>query len=227
MRIGVIGGTGGMGKGFAMRWARNHHILIGSRDAARAADAAASYRREADAAYGGGWTSAITGGDNRTVAAESDVLILSIPYGGIDSTCAETLPHIGGDCIVVSPIVPMKRTGAGFEFIPMTDRAARTSHESVAAHMGGGSGRLVSAFHVISEKKLADPGIALDCDIFVCGDDKGAVDAVCSLVSEIGGLRPVRLGPGRLAYMAEIATPLLLNAMIRNGQIRNPGIKLV
>ena len=30
------------------------------------------------------------------------------------------------------------------------------------------------------------------------------------------GLRPIYLGPGELSYMAEISTPLLLNAMIRN-----------
>ena len=46
------------------------------------------------------------------------------------------------------------------------------------------------------------------------------------LISEIDGLRPLKLGPGSLAYMAEISTPLLLNAMIRN-KIRNPGIKIV
>ena len=36
MKVGIIGGTGGMGKGFALRWAQNHDIIIGSRDATRA-----------------------------------------------------------------------------------------------------------------------------------------------------------------------------------------------
>ncbi len=40
MKIGIIGGTGGMGKGFALRWSQNHDVIIGSRDAARAADSA-------------------------------------------------------------------------------------------------------------------------------------------------------------------------------------------
>jgi len=34
------------------------------------------------------------------------------------------------------------------------------------------------------------------------------------------------LGPGALAYLVEMSTLLLLNAMIRN-KMKNPGIKLV
>lgn len=60
----------------------------------------------------------------------------------------------------------------------------------------------------------------------MCGDDAGAVDAVCGLVGEIDGLRALRLGGGALAYMAEVATPMLLNAMIRN-KLKSPGIKIV
>ena len=225
MKVGIIGGTGGMGKGFALRWAAtpaNHSIMIGSRDGQRARDAAASYKKEVDAAHG---TDAdITGGDNVEVAKESDILILSIPYGNIDATCSAILPHIPDGCTVVSPIVPMEKTDVGFEFIPFRDNA-KTSHESVAAHMKD-AGRLVSAFHVISEKKLANPDVALNYDIFVCGDDNESVGVICDFISEIDGLRPIRIGPGKLAYMAEISTPLLLNVMIRN-KMKNPGIKMV
>lgn len=58
--------------------------------------------------------------------------------------------------------------------------------------------------------------MVLDYDIFVCGDDKEAIEIVNGLINEIKGLRPIYLGPGELSYMAEISTPLLLNAMIRN-----------
>lgn len=222
--VGIIGGTGGMGKGFAIRWAQNHPILVGSRDAARASEAAAAYQKEADSIYGGQACS-ITGDANPEVAGNSDILILSIPYGNIDATCPGIMPRVRDGCTVVSPIVPMEKTDAGFEFIPIK-REAKTSHESVAAHMGDGGKSLVSAFHVISEKKLANPAVTLDYDIFVCGDDERATAEICGFISEIEGLRPILLGPGKLAYMAEIATPLLLNAMIRN-KMRNPGIKLV
>ena len=86
--------------------------------------------------------------------------------------------------------------------------------------------KLVSAFHVISEKKLVNPTLSLDYDIFVAGDDKDSVEMVNGLINEIEGLRPIYLGPGVLAYLVEMSTPLLLNAMIRN-KMKNPGIKLV
>ena len=216
-----------MGKGFAMRWCREHPVMIGSRDAARAADTAATYQKEAQAAHAVSNIKPITGASNAEVAAASDILILSIPYGNIDAICSEVLPQIGDECIVVSPIVPMERTKIGFEFVPFRD-ATKTAHESVASHMRDekAAARLVSAFHVISEKKLANLEIKLDYDIFVCGDDEQATGEICSFISEIEGLRPILLGSGRLAYMAEIATPLLLNAAKQN-KLKNPGIKLV
>ena len=223
MKIGIIGGTGGMGKGFALRWCPGHDILIGSRDAGRAAVAAAEYAKLA-AEYHGEAAGTISGDENANVAARSDVLVLSIPYENIDAVCPGVLSAAAEECVIVSPIVPMEKTDSGFEFIPVA-QGKTPAHQMVAAHAKS-PGKVVSAFHVISEKKLANPRLDLNYDIFVCGDDPGAVGTVEGLVSEIAGLRPIRLGPARLAYMAEIATPLLLNAMIRNG-IRNPGIKIV
>lgn len=223
MRIGIIGGTGGMGRGFALRWCKNHDVIIGSRDAGRASAAASEYAGIAAGAFGG-IAGSITGADNASAAGQSDVLMLSIPYEMIGSVCPEVLPRAGDRCTVVSPIVPMVRTDAGFEFIPVA-RGGPFAHQAVAGHMADKS-RLVSAFHVISEKKLADPARELDYDIFVCGDGEGPVGVVSGLIGEIAGLRPVYLGPGSLAYLAEMATPLLLNAMVRN-KMRNPGIKLV
>lgn len=214
-----------MGRGFALRWCKNHEIIIGSRDAGRARAAALEYASAAESEFGDSAGSNITGDSNDGLAAAGpDVLVLSIPYEKIDSVCPSLLARVASTAIVVSPIVPMEKTAVGFEFVPFRD-GKESAHAAVAAHMRDPS-RLVSAFHVISEKKLADPGRTLDYDIFVCGDDASAVDTVCSLVSEIDGLRALRLGGAKLAYMAEAATPLLLNAMIRNG-LKNPGLKLV
>ena len=223
MKIGIIGGTGGMGKGFALRWCKSHEILIGSRDAQRAADSAKEYSDAATLAFGsiGG---KISGADNNTVAAQSDVLVLSIPYDNIDSVCSGLLGMIKDTCTVISPIVPMTKTDVGFEFIPLKE-GKPFSHQMVQKHMKN-KNKLVSAFHVISEKKLVDPNFTLDYDIFVCGDDKESIDTVNGLIGEISGLRPIFLGSGSLAYMAEIATPLLLNIMIKN-KMKNPGIKIL
>lgn len=223
MKIGIIGGTGGMGKGFALRWCKSHEILIGSRDAQRAADSAKEYSDAAILAFGsiGG---KISGADNNTVAAQSDVLVLSIPYDNIDSVCSGLLGTVKDSCTVISPIVPMTKTDVGFEFIPLKE-GKPFSHQMVQKHMKN-KNKLVSAFHVISEKKLVDPNFTLDYDIFVCGDDKESIDVVNGLINEIHGLRPIFLGSGALAYQAEIATPLLLNAMIKN-KLKNPGIKIL
>ncbi|MEK6821652.1 MAG: NADPH-dependent F420 reductase [Thermoproteota archaeon] len=223
MKIGIIGGTGGMGKGFALRWSQNHNVIVGSRDAARASESAKEYTNLAKESFGQ-INGTITGNDNVSVARDSDVLILSIPYENIDSVCSEILPVVKDSCVVVSPIVPMVKTDVGFEFIPIKENKP-FSYQLVLKYMKNKS-KLVSAFHVISEKKLVNPTMVLDYDIFVCGDDKESIEVVNGLINEIKGLRPIYLGPGELSYLAEISTPLLLNAMIRN-KIKNPGIKII
>jgi len=223
VKIGIIGGTGGMGKGFALRWSQNHDVIVGSRDAIRASDSAKEYTELAKEAFGQ-IKGTITGNDNLTVAKNCDVLILSIPYENIDSVCPEILSQVKDSCVVVSPIVPMVKTDVGFEFIPIKENKP-FSYQLVSKYMKNKS-KLVSAFHVISEKKLVNPTMVLDYDIFVCGDDTGSVEVVNGLINEIKGLRPIYLGPGALSYLAEISTPLLLNAMIRN-KIKNPGIKII
>ena len=223
MKIGIIGGTGGMGKGFALRWSRNHEVMIGSRDAERASSSAVEYTNLAKEAYGE-INGKITGNDNISVAKESQILILSIPYENIDSICSQILPEINDSCIVISPIVPMTKTDVGFECVAIKENKP-FSHQTVERHMKDKT-KLVSAFHVISEKKLINPTLTLDYDIFVAGDSKESTEVVNNLINEIEGLRPIYLGPGALAYLVEMSTPLLLNAMIRN-KMKNPGIKII
>mgnify|MGYP001234116019 FL=1 len=223
MKIGIIGGTGGMGKGFALRWSKNHEVMIGSRDVERASSSATEYTNLAKEAYGE-INGKITGNDNVSVAKESQVLVLSIPYDNIDAICSQILSEINDDCVVISPIVPMTKTDVGFECVAIKENKP-FSHQTVEKHMKDKT-KLVSAFHVISEKKLVNPTLSLDYDIFVAGDDKESVQVVNDLINEIEGLRPIYLGPGALAYLVEMSTPLLLNAMIRN-KMKNPGIKII
>jgi hypothetical protein len=223
MKIGIIGGTGGMGKGFALRWCENHDVVIGSREAVKAEEAAKEYAELAQKEYNS-IKGKITGKDNISVAKESDVLILSIPYENIDTICSQLLPNVRDDCIVISPIVPLTKTDAGFEFISFKDKKP-SAFELVQKHMKNKS-KLVSAFHTVSEKKLIDIKLVLDSDIFVCGDAEDSINIVRQLITEIKNLRPILLGPGSLSYLAEVATPILLNAMIKN-KMKNPGIKII
>ena len=63
----------------------------------------------------------IRGRDNKSISKESDVLILSIPYENIESTCIEISNIINDNCIVISPIVPMGRNESGFYYIPFQE----------------------------------------------------------------------------------------------------------
>jgi hypothetical protein len=223
MRIGVVGGTGGMGEGFALRWCKKHDVIVGSRDAQKAREAADNYSKAAKQAYGS-VSGSITGDDNIALGKDVDVLILSIPYEFIGDTCGRLAGKIRDACVVVSPIVPMTRTDAGFVYIPI-EQGKKQAAEMVADKLPPRR-RVVSAFHTISEVKLKNVGQDLDADTFICGDDQGAVAKLTELVSEISGLRAIYLGPLSLTYQAEILTPMLLNAAKRN-KMKNPGVKLI
>jgi 8-hydroxy-5-deazaflavin:NADPH oxidoreductase len=223
MKIGIAGGTGGMGEGFALRWCQKHDVIVGSREAQKAREAAENYTRTVKETYGniGG---SISGTDNISFADDIDVLILSIPYEFIEDTCGKLAGKLREDCIVVSPIVPMSRTEVGFVYIPL-EQGKKQAAEMVADKLPPRA-RIVSAFHTISESKLKKLNLNLDADTFICGDDQKTVAKLNELIHEISGLRPVYLGPLALAYQAEILTPMCLNAAKQN-KMKNPGVKLV
>lgn len=236
MKIGIVGGTGGMGEGFALRWCANHQIVIGSRDKNKAAEVASNYMKIAQEFYqdkikdGGGGGGRIgegnISGDNNFDLGKKDldILILSIPYESINDTCSKLSQDISDSCIIISPIVPMKWTEKGFTYIPF-EEGKKTAAELVADNFKSRS-RIVSAFHTISEVKLKKLELTLDADTYICGDDTSVVEKIKELVSEIQGLRPIYLGPLSMTYQAEVLTPMLLNGAKKN-KLKNPGLKLV
>jgi NADPH-dependent F420 reductase len=221
MKIGIVGGTGGMGEGFALRWCLKHDIFIGSRDATRASEAAKQYMISAREAYGGSMTGNISGEENVRLSEICDLVILSIPYESTESTCAGISERISPNCIIVTPIVPMRREDKGFTYLPL-EEGVKPAAELVSDYIRP-RGRIVSAFHTISEVKLKDVKQNLAVDTFVCGDDQNNVSTLNSLIGEINGLRPIYLGPLSMSYQAEILTPMLLNASKRN-KIKHPGL---
>jgi NADPH-dependent F420 reductase len=234
MKIGIVGGTGGMGEGFALRWCANHQIVIGSRDKNKAAEVASNYMKIAQEFYkdkikrggGGGIGEGNISGDNNFDLGKKDldILILSIPYESINDTCSKLSQDINDSCIIISPIVPMKWTEKGFTYIPF-EEGKKTAAELVADNFKSRS-RIVSAFHTISEVKLKKLELTLDADTYICGDDTSVVEKIKELVSEIQGLRPIYLGPLSMTYQAEVLTPMLLNGAKKN-KLKNPGLKLV
>lgn len=223
MKIGIVGGTGGMGEGFAQRWCLKHRVFIGSRDINKAKEAAKHYMSSANESYGSNITGDITGEENVQLSEICDVVILSIPYESTESTCAAISERINPSCIVVTPIVPMRREDRGFTYLPL-EEGVKSAAELVSDYIQP-RGRIVSAFHTISEIKLKDVKQKLAFDTFVCGDDPHNVSTINSLISEIDGLRPIYLGPLSMSYQAEILTPMLLNASRRN-KIKHPGLMI-
>ena len=223
MKIGIIGGTGGMGEGFAMRWSFNHDILIGSRDKQKAEKAAEDTLSNIKSIYADKVKGTISGNDNISIARDSDVLILSIPYDNIYGTCKDISNAISENCIVISPIVPMGRNDNGFYYIPM-EEGKKSAGVLVAENLPGR--KVVSAFHTISEIKLRDLKNPMNIDTFVCTDNKESLSTINGLISEIEGLRSIYLGALSLSYQAEVITPMILNASKQN-KLKHPGIKLV
>jgi NADPH-dependent F420 reductase len=223
MKIGIIGGTGGMGEGFALRWSFNHDILIGSRDKQKAEKAAEDTLSNIKSIYSDKVKGTISGNDNISIARDSDLLILSIPYDNIYGTCKDISNVISENCIVISPIVPMGRNDNGFYYIPMEERK-KSAGVLVAENLPGH--KVVSAFHTISEIKLRDLKNPMNIDTFVCTDNKESLSTINGLISEIEGLRSIYLGALSLSYQAEVITPMILNASKQN-KLKHPGIKLV
>ncbi len=224
MRIAIIGGTGGMGEGLALRWALNHDILIGSRDRERAIASAREYNARAREHYKD-MKGRIEGGENIEIAKDCDLLVLSIPYEYTKDTCSKIAQVVKDDTIIISPIVPMRKSKNGFEYIPMHEKDAPSATEMVANTIKGRE-RIVSTLHTISEMKLKHLGESLDCDVYICTDDLKNAKIVSDLLLEIKGLKPLYVGPLDLAYQIEILTPMLLNTAMKN-KLKHPGFRIV
>ena len=225
MKIGIIGGTGGMGEGFALRWCINHDIILGSRDKEKAQVVAENHLNIMNnTGFSKKINGSIKGDDNPSVAKESEILILSIPYENIESTCKDIENIIKDECIVVSPIVPMSRNQDGFFYIPFVE--GKKSAGALVAENLPNCNKVVSAFHTISEVKLKNIKDPLNADTFICTDNKESLQILGNLIAEIDSLRAIYLGPLSLSYQAEVMTPMILNASKQN-KLKHPGIKLV
>lgn len=198
MRIGIVGGTGREGRGIAMRWARaGHQIVVGSRDAARAADKAREFAAEA------GEAAVITGGSNEEAARAGDVVLLTVPYAAHAETLAALKGALAGR-IVIDITVPLQPPKVRSVHLPPGQSAAMEAQ----ALLGEGT-KVVAALHHISSGHLGDPAHTFDCDVLVCSDDQEARATVVKVVQDLG-LRAFEAGVLRNAIALESLTPVLL-----------------
>ncbi len=217
MKIAILGGTGDIGEGFALHWAENHHIRIGSRKADKAEAAAESYR---DVLAGQGMKGNILGFDNMTAADGADVIILTVPHEHVSGVIDTVRPVLDRQ-IIISPVVPMTKSEY-FEYNPPTQGSAA---EEILKMLPEGT-CLVAAYHTIASGRLCSLDPAFRCDVLICGNDRHSKDVVIKLTDEIECLRPLDAGPLAAARTVESLTPMLLNlAMLNN--LKDPSIKIL
>ncbi|MFP3910143.1 MAG: NADPH-dependent F420 reductase [Halobacteriota archaeon] len=216
MRVALIGGTGDIGAGLALRLAiLGHEIYVGSRKEEKAVTKCEEYH-ECVVDFKSNCT--FVGMSNEVAAKEGEISILTIPWKHAFST-AEELQEPLKDKIVVSPIVPMRKEGGCFQFCPPESGSAAEKLASVL-----NQSIVVSAFHTIPADKFFDLNANFEWDVPVCGDDEGAKLEVMDLIDQIKGLRPLDAGPLTASRMVESITPLIVNIMVRN-KLKDLGIR--
>jgi hypothetical protein len=203
MRIGLIGGTGREGKGLALRWAKaGHRVALGSRDADKAR------ARAAELAKAAGGT--IEGGTNEWAIAESEVVLLSVPYAAHDETLRTFREALQGR-ILLDITVPLAPPAFTHVNLPAGQAAALEAQ----AILGSGA-PVVAALHHVSSAHLADPSRVIDADVLVVADDDRAREIGIRLVGDLG-LNALDAGPLRNAIALEALTPVLLHLGKRYG----------
>jgi NADPH-dependent F420 reductase len=215
MKIALIGGTGDMGMGFAVRWAMNHEIIIGSRKLAKAEESASQVRQATDDCC------KVWGTDNAEAIREGDVIVLSVPFEHLTSVTSDLTSSYTHQ-VIISPVVPIGYDGKYFEFTPPIEGSAALQAQFFLPDPM----KIVSAFHTISAAALKDLKKELKGDVLICGDDKESKDVVISLAKEIRSLQPVDAGPLMISGQIESLTPMLLNVARRN-KLKDAGIKII
>jgi NADPH-dependent F420 reductase len=206
--IAIIGATGALGFGLTLRWGRaGVPVVLGSRDAARAAEAA----ERAHAALPDGH---FEGYENAEAAAKADVVVLCVPFRNQSETLTNLKGALREHQLVVDATVPLAAAVGG--------RATRIlgvwqgSAAQQAQEMVPDGVRVVSALHTVSAAACGDLDHALDEDVLVCGDDREDKERVMALIDRIDGLRCIDAGRLEMARIVESLTALLISINVRN-----------
>jgi len=193
--VGVLGGTGPQGRGLALRLSRaGQPVLVGSRDAARAEEAAQ--------ALGTG----VRGLDNAACAAAADLVVVAVPWEGHARLLQPLADALAGK-VVVDCVNPVGFDDRGAFALRVEDGSAAEQ----AARLLPRS-RVVGAFHHVSAVLLLDLAHErVDTDVLVVGDDREATDTVQALAGRIPGVRGIYAGRLRNAHQVEALTANLVS----------------
>ncbi len=203
MTVPIIGGTGALGFGLALRLAAaGEEIVIGSRDLGRAQEAAERLRAELPSAR-------VAAAVNEEAAQRGPVVLLCVPFRAQSENLTRLKPVLQPGQILVDATVPLAAafSGKATRLLGVPQGSAAEQ----AAEMTPEGVDVVSGFHTVSADRLRNLAERLDEDVLLAGDRREARARVAALVERIEGLRPVDCGPLEMARMIEGLTPLLIS----------------
>jgi len=210
--ICIVGGTGAEGSGLALRWAHaGHRVTVGSRDPAKAREAA----RELNAILG---ADRIAGVENKDGVTPADIVALTVPFAAQMPTVCDLKPHLSGKILidVTVPLVPPKVSRVQ---LPPSDSCVVAVQQLLGSEV-----RVVSAFQNVSAHKLKKLDYTIDCDVLVTSDDEAARAVAIGLAKD-AGLRGIDAGPLANSTIAESLTSALI-WINRTYKIPDAGIRI-
>lgn len=190
MRVAILGGTGSFGRALAVRLAGGEDVVvIGSRDAGRARDAAAELGVE-----GALNADAVRGADMAVLAVKADAALSTAEEiaGALGETpllCVASALVFGGDGVRPDP-----------DARSLAERVADRVRAPVAAGL-----------HSLAASSLGDEAGPPDEDALVCGDDPRAKQPALELASRVVAGRAVDAGPLASARALEGLTAVIVN----------------
>ncbi|CAJ36511.1 putative coenzyme F420-dependent NADP reductase [Methanocella arvoryzae MRE50] len=207
MKIAILGGTGDIGEGLALRLALKHDVIVGSREEAKAQEAAEKYN---NVLKENGFRGGIKGMTNLEATKNAQIIILAVKYQVMIPTIESVFDELDNK-IVITPIVPMSKSRLCAYTPPEPGSASR----QLCAVLPPGI-RIVSTFHTLPAPRLADLKDPLGFDLIVCADDEEAKMVAMKLAEDLGGVRALDGGSLEEAKLVESLTPLLINLAIKN-----------
>jgi len=211
-RVAILGGTGSVGRGLALRWARaGYDVTIGSRSREKAAQASAQINGEAG-------VNSVSHGSYREAAAPAPVVVLTVPYAAQRGAVEEVADLLAGK-ILIDTTVPLMPPKVARVQLPSGGSAV-----AAVQQMLGDSVKVVSAFQNVPAHLLLDLAHEVECDVLVCGDDMTARETVIQMITDIG-LRALHAGPIANSAATEALTSVLISINARY-KVQGAGIRI-
>ncbi|HSG89500.1 MAG TPA: NADPH-dependent F420 reductase [Pseudomonadales bacterium] len=211
--IAILGGTGALGTGLAIRWSRaGHRIIIGSRTQEKADAAVAELKKISP-------ETPAEAMENAAAAAAGEIVVLTVPFAHQISTLETVKAHLAGK-ILIDVTVPLMPPKVGTIQLPEGGSAVAAGQAFLGEEV-----MVVSAFQNIAADLLQDPDLKIECDVLVTGNSKEARQTVIDLAAE-AGMNGWHAGPIANSAAAEALTSILIQ-INRQKIISHSGIKIV